>query len=245
LQIRFEKRYSNGLNFTGHYTYSKMRDDSSLGSNPWVRTDDGTIGNAQDLNNRRPEYGVGFADTPHRFVTAVSYELPVGRGKHFGNQMVRGLDYAIGGWKVNTFLTFQSGTPIGVIRDTNRVTDGTQRPNVTGNPQGLSAQQVVNGAGNYFNVDAFSNPGDQIDGNAPRYFDSVRTQGIRNLDFSIFKSVSIREKMRVEVHAEFFNFTNTPRFGRPGYYWGADDFGLISSLANSPRRGQLGLRFVY
>ena len=36
LQIRFEKRYSHGLNFTGNYTFSKMTDDNSLGFNPWV-----------------------------------------------------------------------------------------------------------------------------------------------------------------------------------------------------------------
>ena len=75
--------------------------------------------------------------------------------------------------------------------------------------------------------------------------DNVRTQGIRNLDFSIFKGFQIREGMRFEFHAEFFNFLNTPRFGRPGYWYGSDDFGKISSMANSPRRGQIGFRFVF
>lgn len=246
LQIRFEKRYSHGLNFTGHYSFSKLRDDTSFGSNAWLLNgDDAGIGNLQDPTNHQPEYGVGFSDTPHRFVTAISYELPLGRGKHFGNQMAKGLDYVIGGWQVNSFVTFQSGNPIAVRMDFNRLQDGAQRPNVNGNARGASIQDVVDGKGSYFNVDAFSDPGDQIAGNAPRYFDNVRTQGIHNLDFSVFKIVQIREKMRFEVHGEFFNFTNTPRFGRPGYFYGADDFGVITSTANGPRRGQLGLRFVF
>jgi hypothetical protein len=246
LQIRFEKRYSHGLNFTGHYSFSKLRDDTSFGSNAWLLNgDDAGIGNLQDPTNHKPEYGVGFSDTPHRFVTAISYEVPIGRGKHFGNQMAKGLDYVIGGWQVNSFVTFQSGNPIAVRMDFNRLQDGAQRPNVTGNPRGADIQTVVDGGGNYFNVDAFSDPGDQIACNAPRYFDNVRTQGIHNLDFSVFKIIQIRERMRFEVHGEFFNFTNTPRFGRPGYFYGADDFGVITSTANSPRRGQLGLRFVF
>jgi hypothetical protein len=246
LQIRFEKRYSHGLNFTGHYTFSKLKDDTSFGSNAWLLNDDDAgIGNRQDPSDLKPEYGVGFSDTPHRFAVAVSYELPLGRGKRFGNNMSRALDYVVGGWKANSFVTFQSGNPIAVRMDFNRLQDGAQRPNVSGNARGASIQDVVDGKGNYFNDAAFSDPGDQIPGNAPRYFDDVRTQGIRNLDFSVFKSIQIRENMRLEIHGEFFNFTNTPRFGRPGYFYGADDFGLISSMANGPRRGQIGFRFIY
>ena len=141
--------------------------------------------------------------------------------------------------------SFQSGNPIAIRMDFNRLQDGSQRPNVSGDPRGASIQDVVDGNGNYFNEDALSDPGDQVPGNAPRYFDTVRTQGITNLDFSIFKSFQIREDMRFEVHAEFFNFTNTPRFGRPGYWYGSDDFGKISSMANSPRRGQIGFRFTF
>ena len=245
LQVRFEKRYSQGLNFTGNYTFSKMKDDGSLGSNSWLLTNDEGIGNIQDLTYRRPEYGVGYSDTPHRFVVAVSYDLPFGKGRHFGSNVARGVDYLIGGWKFNSFVTFQSGNPIAIRMDFNRLQDGSQRPNVSGDPRGASIQDVVDGNGNYFNDAALSDPGDQVPGNVPRYFDTVRTQGITNLDFSIYKSFQIREDMRFEIHGEFFNFTNTPRFGRPGYWYGSDDFGNISSMANSPRRGQIGFRFTF
>ena len=82
-------------------------------------------------------------------------------------------------------------------------------------------------------------------GNAPRYFPYLRTEGIKNLDFSIFKTFNIREGMYFQLRAEFFNFTNTPRFGLPGTSFGSGDFGLITYQANSSRHGQIGVRFVW
>jgi hypothetical protein len=104
---------------------------------------------------------------------------------------------------------------------------------------------VVNGAGLYFNLAAFSSPGDQLAGNSPRYLADCRVPGIHNLDQGISKSFTIREGMFVEVRGEFFNFLNTPRFGAPGHAFGSGSFGTINSQANAPRHGQFGARFVF
>jgi hypothetical protein len=244
LQIRFEKRYSHGLNFTGNYTFSKMTDDNSLGFNPWVGNLQ-TTGELQDLTNLRAEKSVSGVDTPQRLAFAVSYELPVGRGKALGNQMGRALDLMVGGWKLNSFVTFQSGNPVGIHMNEGRLADGNQRPNVQGDPRGASIRTVVDGNGNFFNESAFSDPGDQIPGSAPRYFSNLRADGIKNLDFSIFKIFNIREGMYLQLRAEFFNFTNTPRFGMPDTSFGSGDFGLITYQANQSRHGQIGIRFVW
>lgn len=247
LQVRFEKRYSYGLNFTGNYTFSKLLDTSSEGYNAWM----GQIraGRHQDLNNRNADRSVGSSDTPHRLAFAVSYDLPVGRGRQFGKNMSRVVDGIVGGWKINSFVTFQSGNPISVLMNTNRLRDGYQRPNISGDPTGADIEAVVNGRGdpstNFFNVSAFSYPGDQIAGTSPRYFSYLRTQGIRNMDAGIFKDITIREGMSLQVRAEFFNFTNTPRFSRPNQSFGNKNFGTINSQANSPRGGQFGIRFVF
>ena len=193
---------------------------------------------------------MGSSDTPQRLAFAVSYDLPVGRGKRFGNSMNRVADAIIGGWKINSFVTFQSGNPISVsMGDFARLSDGRQRPNVSGNPRGADIKAVVDGRGdpnfNFFNVSAFSDPGDQIPGTAPRYFSNLRTDGINNMNTAIFKSFTFREGMYLQLRAEFFNFTNTPRFGRPGEALGSDEFGKINSQINSPRGGQIGLRFVF
>ena len=159
--------------------------------------------------------------------------------------MHRALDAAVGGWKINSFVTFQSGNPVGTHMNDGRLADGSQRPNVQGNVSGADIQTVVDGNGNFFNESAFSDPGDQVPGNAPRYFGYLRTDGINNLDLSIFKNFQFRENMYLQVRAEFFNFTNTPRFGMPDTSVGSSDFGLIFDQSNSSRHGQIGLRFVW
>ena len=221
-----------------------MTDDNSLGFNPWVGNLQ-TTGELQDLTNLKPEKSVSGTDTPQRLAFAISYELPIGKGKPLGNHVSRALDLAIGGWQLNSFVTFQSGNPIGIHMNEGRLADGNQRPNVQGDASGPDIRTVVDSNVSFFNESAFSDPGDQIPGNAPRYFPYLRTEGIKNLDFSIFKTFNIREGMYFQLRAEFFNFTNTPRFGLPGTSFGSGDFGLITYQANSSRHGQIGVRFVW
>jgi hypothetical protein len=176
---------------------------------------------------------------------AVTYELPFGKGRPLGKNMGRALDAIVGGWKTNAFVTLQSGTPLGIHMADNRLADGNQRPNVSGNPKGASIRDTVDGRGIYFNEAAFSDPGDQAVGNASRYFSNLRGDGIKNIDFSLFKDFKFTESMYVQFRAEFFNFFNTPRFGDPGTSFGSSDFGLITYQSNRPRSGQMGLRFVW
>jgi hypothetical protein len=244
LQIRFEKRYSYGLAFTGNYTYAHMTDDNSLGFNPWVGTLQAT-GELQDLTNLSTEKGVSGFDTPQRLAFAVTYELPIGRGKALGKGMGRAMDAVVGGWKTNAFVTFQRGTPLGIHMADGRLADGNQRPNLSGNPRGASLRDTVDGKGIYFNEAAFSDPGDQLTGNAPRYFDNLRGDGISNIDMSFFKDFKFKETMYLQFRAEFFNFFNTPRFGDPGTSFGSSDFGVITYQSNRPRNGQMGIRFVW
>jgi hypothetical protein len=65
------------------------------------------------------------------------------------------------------------------------------------------------------------------------------------MDAAIFKDIRIREGMSLQVRAEFFNFTNTPRFGRPNAAFGNKSFGTINSQINSARGGQFGIRFTF
>lgn len=133
-----------------------------------------------------------------------------------------------------------------VLMRTNRLTGGVQRPNITGDPRSqYSIHEVVDGAGSFFNTAAFSAPGDQVPGNASRYLDAARVDGIRNLDLGIGKIIKVTEGRFFEIRGEFFNALNTPRFGQPNTTYGAAAFGTIASQANQSRHGQLGLRFVY
>jgi hypothetical protein len=251
MMFRFEKRFSHGLNFTGHYTYSRYTSDG--GSNI------GWLGNSpplQDPFNLRAEHSVDGADTPHRLVFGGSYELPIGRGKMLGQNMHRVVDSIVGGWQVNGYLTMQAGNPMSIAMQSSRLAGGTQRPNLAGKPRSTaSVQEVVDRKGNYFEASAFADPGDQRPGSAPRYIAELREPGAQQIDFSLFKQFKITERMSLQLRGEFFNFTNTPRFqigsssGYDGHYgevqFGNPAFGTINGQRNSPRLIQMGARFLF
>lgn len=244
LQIKYEKRYAHGLNVIASYTLARQWDDSDYTSNSWL----GNSGSIQDLNNLRGEYSVGATDARHRLVASGSYELPFGRGRRFGANVNRVTDTVLGGWQVNAYLTLQSPLPLNVKMRTNRIQDGSQRPNVTGDPRSqYSIRQVVDGRGanNYFNVSAFSDPGDQLPGNNPRFNSDLRGDSLRGLDFSLFKNLQLGERLHLQLRGEFFNATNTARFRDPNTSFGNSSFGVISAQANSPRQAQLGARLTF
>ena len=70
-------------------------------------------------------------DATHRLTTAIIFDLPIGKGRWIGSGMNSIADAVVGGWSLESFLTFQSGQPIAIVMvDGGRLTDGNQRPNV-------------------------------------------------------------------------------------------------------------------
>jgi hypothetical protein len=176
----------------------------------------------------------------------VTVDIPVGRGRQFGSQMNPILDAVIGGWSLASMFTIQSGQPIPIGMSLPRLADGTQRPNVTcADPgTGISYHHAAATGEPMFNVNCFSDPGDQQLGNAPRYFDNLRQDGIRNVDAALRKEFSIREQVRLQIRFEAFNAFNHTRFGLPVNAWGDSLFGTVNTLAEgfSPRRFQIVAR---
>jgi hypothetical protein len=265
LQIRFQKRTTHHISFEGSYSISKETDYSSAGRNNWV----GALGNGlpQQLDRLSAEHSIGANDTPQRLAAAVVVDLPVGRQEWIGGDMNRGLDAVVGGWSIATMITEQSGQPMAIGMATARLANGTQRPDVLC-PQlktGISMHDValqwqnVGGATAtpaYLNANCFGDPGDQIPGNAPRYFSGLRVDGIHNFDANLYKSFVPKEGMRVELRAEMFNLFNHPRFAQPNSAVGNDGqpnpfFGTITSdsvngtVLETPRFFQFGVRFEF
>lgn len=255
LQIRFQKRTTHHISFEGSYTISKATDDSSAGRNNWV----GALGAGipQQLDNLSAERSIGGNDTPQRLALAVVVDLPIGRKQWIGGNMNRVVDGFVGGWSLATIITEQSGQPMAIGMSNARLANGTQRPQVvcsqlkTGSSMhsvALDWQNVGNVATPaYLNANCFADPGDQIPGNAPRYFPGLRVDGIHNMDLNVYKSFVPKEGTRIEVRAEMFNFTNHPRFGQPNSSVGDPFFGTITGDApgENPRAFQFGLRFEF
>ena len=245
LQVRFQKRASHYISFEGNYTFSKAIDNSSAGANSFI-TASLSSGVPQELDNLKAERSVSANDATHRMVLATIADLPVGRNRWIGRDMNRILDAVVGGWSASAILTFQTGTPISLVSGGN-LEGGTQRPDVIC-PQvssGISYHAAASTGESIFNINCIVSPGDQVPGNAPRYFSNLRSDGVHNTDLSLSKEFVIREGMKLQIRGEFFNFTNTPRFAIPSTTLTDSQFGLVTSTLGQPRQVQFGVRFEF
>jgi hypothetical protein len=95
LQVKVEKRFSQGLQLLSHYTFSHANKYD---------------GNYYAINHAIA-YGPDDQSRNHVWVNNVVYELPIGKGKKIAGGASRGLDAAIGGWQISTTTNWSSGLP--------------------------------------------------------------------------------------------------------------------------------------
>jgi trimeric autotransporter adhesin len=225
------------------YTWSRTQTDL-LG---W--TTNGSAGvvsitGAQNAYNTNAEWSLAKQDAPNRFTTAVTYELPFGKGKPFLKSN-RILNLVAGGWSANVIGILQTGFPLSVTQPNNNsvIGAGFQRPNATGvSPETSgSIDERING---WLNPAAFSQAPLFTFGNIARFL-TVRGPALFNWDASVFKAISFRERIKAQFRAEAFNATNSPHFGNPNTSFTNNQFGVISSQINNARQIQLGARVTF
>jgi len=240
LQVKLEKRWSQGLTFLAGYTRSKLIDEASSVFDASILT--GPVANfpVADGFNRRLERDVSTGDMPDAFVASWVYDLPVGRGHRLGPRGVAGA--LLKGWQVSGIFTLQSGLPLAVTQATNFnafAGFGTQRPDCIANP-------TLPGDGRnttrFFDTSAFQMAPQFALGSCSR--NPVRGPAYGNADVSLAKRTSIGEKMELQFRAEIYNLTNTPPLGSPNVALGAAGFGSITS-AGDPRVIQLTLKVQF
>ena len=251
LQVRAEKRFSNGLEFLGTYTFSKSIDDASLTS-----TNSGYLGSfasLQNPNNPGGERSLSSFDIPHVLQFSYTYELPIGRGKWIGGNLNPILNGIVGGWRTNGIWRFNSGRPINpmLYQSNSLPTYGAQRPNLIGTPHRNGGKDSV-WINQYFTSadgsDFFAQPAPFTLGTAPRALGKVRDPGADNADLSMFKEFglgTIHEGMRIEYRLETFNTFNHPQFCPPDATFGSPTFGQIYYTCNSPRQVQMALKLYF
>ena len=99
----------------------------------------------------------------------------------------------------------------------------------------------------WFDTSAFSVPAPYTFGIESRVDPVLRSQGIQNWDFSLFKDTRFgpEDRLGVQFRAEFFNLFNKPQFGPPNTTTNGGGFGVVSSTLNNPRLIQFALRFTF
>jgi carboxypeptidase family protein len=233
LQTRLERRFSNGLSFLAAYTFSKTINDQSL-----YETD---TGGPQDIRNLASEKGLAPQDVRHRFVMSYVYELPFGRGKHFGGSATGALQQVIGGWQVNGITTLQSGQPFTALMgfDNANVGDGTARPDEVANPNLPRGQRTPT---RWFDTGAFVAAPFGTFGDASR--NNIIGPGFNNFDFSALKSFRLGEERRIEFRTEIFDIFNHTNFTTVGNVINTGSFGQLTA-SRDPRIIQFGLKLLF
>ena len=102
----------------------------------------------------------------------------------------------------------------------------------------------------WVNTACFGPPPDWGFGDEARVDPTLRSQGINNWDFAVFKNTNFGpdNRLGIQFRAEFFNTFNRVQFGPPNTACCTSNnasFGLVSSQLNTPRLIQLGLKFLF
>ena len=116
--------------------------------------------------------------------------------------------------------------------------DANQVPNLLFEPATPGAPQSK--LGQYLKPAAFAIPAPYTFGNAPRTLSRARGPALREADMSLFKTFSIRERLRFTFRVEAFNIWNNPEFSSPNANIESATFGNITSTSVSARQPQFG-----
>ena len=151
------------------------------------------------------------------------------------------------GWEVSGIMTLSSGFPLGDIRVSPSRTGafgGSARPDLVGDACLSSGRSRSERISRWVDENAFRHPEAFTFGSAPRNL-NCRGDGWKNFDISITKHIPIKESVRAEFRAEFFNAFNRTQFRHPSTGFGGGSFGQVTSQENEPRIIQLALKIHF
>jgi hypothetical protein len=226
LQTELRLNMARGLQGKVAYTWSKEIDDMNL----WWPLDDRY--NRGEGTNQAP-------DIPQNFIASLVYQLPFGRGQQWLSNASRATQFIAGGWQASTITKLQSGNPLTFNAAFDNLGSGvTNRANVT-----CSHVKTFGSVSKWFDTSCFSTPGPLQLGNSG--VGKVRGPGFYNSDFSLSKSQSIHENMKIVVQVDAFNLSNTPHYSNPDTNLSDSNFGQIGGTNGTPRELQLGVHFTF
>ncbi len=104
MELRAQRPFAKGLSFLAAYAWNHERIQETLDDLARYRV---LTSGGEDGWEWRP------TDSPvHRFTTAVTWQVPIGRDRAFLSSLPAALDYAIGGWQYTAAMRYYSGRPL-------------------------------------------------------------------------------------------------------------------------------------
>ena len=232
LQMKIDRRFSNGLMVMNSYTLSRSKD---------LVNENTTIGTPIDFNL---SWARSNFDRTHNYVLTTIYELPWGPGKRWMNESLLGK--IVGGWQLSGIFIAQSGTPLNITGNGTLL----NTPGNTAFADLNGSNRVLGGLGPgelYFDPSVYSLPAAGVQGNMRRN-SGPEGPGFWQLDTSLFKRFSLGGSRFAEFRVDAFNTTNSVRWGNPGTGFSTaagNTFGQITGTNGSQRSLRFGGRFVF
>ncbi len=225
LQASLEKRFSNGVQFLGAYTWSKSIDNAS------------SFEQSLDPTDFSRSRALSLYGATNRFVFSGVWDLPF--KKYSG-----ALGVVADGWTVSTIVAFQDGFPIRMQSNLDQELQGSGDFENPGKPDIVAPfthQDPRKNNGYYFNPNIFAVPALGSLGSASR--SQCCGPGINNTDLALQKVTPIGETKSLEFTFQTFNVFNRTQFLNPDGQIG--DGGLFGQVtrARDPRKIQFALRF--
>jgi len=263
LQIKAEtKSVRHGIYALLGYTWSRTFDSGmpdGLGTNPGA-TYYPLPGTA------KLDWGLSQLNLNDSFTASILYDLPFGKGRHFGSNWSGATNAILGNWQMDVIERVTSGFPLFVVDSSNpsgvffSYNGNTySRPNEVGDPNkpgpeagGTNCPTQIHTFKNWFNPCAFASAPTGELGTAARA--PIYGPRFVNTDFSVIKDfpLTFREGMSLQFRAEFFNLFNHPQlYLQGGSGTGEQDinssatFGVVTGTVNNPRLIQFGLKLKF
>ncbi|MGD9564261.1 MAG: TonB-dependent receptor [Pyrinomonadaceae bacterium] len=251
LEFILRRRMANGIAYQVAYTLSESKDTRSF--DPTFSTvsrnnNQSASSTPFDINDRYLNYSWSDFDRRHVLQATYLVELPFGRGRAFGSDIPRALDWVIGGWQLAGTFFWGSGRPFTVYSGLNTVSNVNQAfANCDDCPRDLGGLVERNGTWYWFSEEAearFSQPAPGELGNTGRnYFIAPRTF---QTDASLSKKFRFTERFSFDLRVDARNLTNNASFGLPTATANSSVFGRIrTSVTSFSRRIQISGKFNF
>jgi hypothetical protein len=254
LQAVLQKRTSFGLEGQIAYTFGKCMTDSSGYYGTYSSNSETTSSSAyqQNLYDSRSNWARCFYDSTQVLSAYALYELPVGHGKAFGQNLPGAVNAVVGNWSLGPIFSYHAGFPLAIYSATDNSGTfspndgpgpGSARPNCNGPVQ--YTHQAVGGQYEWFSSSSFSQELPGTFGTCPAQGPVIGPHYV-DLDFSLQKNFQFTETMRLQFRADFLNAFNHPNFAAPNtsYSPGSTNFGYITG-SQDPRNLEFALKFYF
>jgi hypothetical protein len=225
-EIQAQRPFTKGLSLLVAYAYQREQTQEFF----------------DDLATYARRFEWRDTDTPRqRLTSALTWELPVGRGRMLLKDAPKAVDMILGGWQFTTTTRIYSGRPLFF----------SQNLLVSGNPKLKNPTNSL-----YFDTTKFQALPTSTDPTLPPNlvkrtnlwtYAGLTGPGVWQSDMTINKSFRLTERFKLEVRGEAYNVFNRVQLANPTVDFTSANFGKITQklVAYNGRELQYGLRLVF